>query len=46
MIKCPECGDDVMPGEICPECGCCLQCCVCDIDIDDPEDDSGVLEAI
>lgn len=46
MARCRECWDDELdPGEVCPDCGCCEMCCVCDelYDADelglDPEDD-------
>jgi len=47
VIKCPECGEQVPREQICASCGCCAECCECDldVDVDDPEDDSGVLEA-
>jgi hypothetical protein len=29
MTICPECREETMPGELCSECGKCLECCRC-----------------
>jgi len=44
MIKCPECGEHVPREQICELCGCCRQCCECEIEIVETIDD-GILEA-
>jgi len=44
MIKCPECGEHVEREYICANCGCCLECCECEPDLD-VDDDDAVLEA-